>query len=243
VAEKHGPLEQFLIKPLIPIKIGSVDLSFTNSSLVMVATVVLVGLLMTAGMGKRGLVPGRLQSIAELAYEFVANTIRDTVGGEGRKYFPLIFSLFMFILFGNLIGMIPSAFTFTSHIVVTFFMAGVVFVTVTILGFIKHGAHFFSFFLPSGVPWVLMPLILLIEIISYLSRPVSLAVRLFANMLAGHALLKVLAGFVPALGIAGIAPLAVVFGLIGLEFLVAFVQAYVFTILTCVYLNDALHMH
>lgn len=243
MAEKHGPLEQFLIKPLIPIKIGSLDLSFTNSALMMAAAAVLVGLLMTAGMGRRGLVPGRLQSVAELAYEFVANTIRDTVGGEGRKYFPLIFSLFMFILFGNMLGMIPSAFTFTSHIVVTFFMAAVVFAAVTILGFVKHGAHFFSFFLPQGVPWVLMPLILLIEIISYLSRPVSLSVRLFANMLAGHALLKVLAGFVPALGIAGIAPLAVVFGLIGLEFLVAFVQAYVFTILTCVYLNDALHMH
>jgi len=243
LAEKHGPLDQFLIKTLVPIKIGGVDLSFTNSSLMMVTTVALIGLLMTVGMGRRGLVPGRLQSVAEMSYEFVANTIRETVGSDGRKYFPLIFSLFMFILFGNMIGMIPSAFTFTSHIVVTFVMAGIVFVAVTILGFIKHGAHFFSFFLPAGVPIVLWPLIILIEIISYLSRPVSLAVRLFANMLAGHALLKVLAGFVPALGIAGIAPLAVVFGLIGLEVLVAFVQAYVFTILTCVYLNDAIHLH
>jgi F-type H+-transporting ATPase subunit a len=243
VAEKHSPLEQFLIKPLVPIKVGNVDLSFTNSSLVMVVAVVLVALLMTRGMGKRGLVPGRLQSVAELSYEFVANLIRETVGTAGRKYFPLIFTLFMFVLFGNMLGMIPSVFTFTSHIAVTFFMAAVVFVAVTVIGFIRHGTHFFSFFLPAGVPWILWPLIIPIEIISYLSRPLSLSVRLFANMLAGHALLKVLAGFVPMLGIAGIAPLAVVIALIGLEFLVAFVQAYVFTILTCVYLNDAENMH
>jgi F-type H+-transporting ATPase subunit a len=243
VAEKHSPLEQFLIKPLVPIKIGSVDLSFTNSALVMVIAVVLVGLLMTKGMGKRGLVPGRLQSVAELSYEFVANLIRETVGTAGRKYFPLIFTLFMFVLFGNMLGMIPSVFTFTSHIAVTFFMAAVVFIGVTILGFVRHGPHFFSFFLPAGVPWILWPLIIPIEIISYLSRPLSLSVRLFANMLAGHALLKVLAGFVPLLGIAGIAPLLVVFALVGLEFLVAFVQAYVFTILTCVYINDAENMH
>ena len=243
MAEKHSPLEQFLIKPLVPIKIGSVDLSFTNSALVMVIAVVLVGLLMTKGMGKRGLVPGRLQSVAELSYEFVANLIRETVGTAGRKYFPLIFTLFMFVLFGNMLGMIPSVFTFTSHIAVTFFMAAVVFIGVTILGFVRHGTHFFSFFLPAGVPWILWPLIIPIEIISYLSRPLSLSVRLFANMLAGHALLKVLAGFVPLLGIAGIAPLLVVFALVGLEFLVAFVQAYVFTILTCVYINDAENMH
>ena len=243
MAEKHSPLEQFLIKPLLPIKIGNVDLSFTNSSLVMLIAVLLVALLMTKGMGKRGLVPGRLQSIAELSYEFVANLIRETVGTAGRKYFPLIFTLFMFVLFGNMLGMIPSVFTFTSHIAVTFFMAAVVFIAVTVIGFIRHGAHFFSFFLPAGVPWILWPLIIPIEIISYLSRPLSLSVRLFANMLAGHALLKVLAGFVPMLGIAGIAPLAVVIALIGLEFLVAFVQAYVFTILTCVYLNDAENMH
>lgn len=243
MAEKHSPLDQFLIKPLIPIKIGGVDLSFTNSALMMVVAVALVALLMTKGMGKRGLVPGRFQSIAELSYEFVANLIRETVGTAGKKYFPLIFTIFMFVLFGNMLGMIPSLFTFTSHIAVTFFMAAVVFIAVTILGFVRHGTHFFSFFLPAGVPWILWPLIIPIEIISYLSRPLSLSVRLFANMLAGHALLKVLAGFVPLLGIAGIAPLAVVFALIGLEFLVAFVQAYVFTILTCVYINDAENMH
>jgi F-type H+-transporting ATPase subunit a len=239
VADK--PLDQFLIKTIVPIKIGNVDLSFTNSALFMVIAVALVTVLMAAG--KRSLVPGRMQSVGEMFYEFVANLIRDTIGSEGRKYFPIVFTLFMFILFGNMLGMIPGAFTFTSHIAVTFAMAAVVFVAVTIIGFVKHGAHFFSFFLPKGVPIALWPLIVLIEIISYLSRPVSLAVRLFANMLAGHALLKVLAGFVPALGIAGVLPLAVVFGLIGLEFLVAFVQAYVFTILTCVYLNDAINMH
>jgi F-type H+-transporting ATPase subunit a len=242
-AEKHSPLEQFLIKPLVPIKIGGVDLSFTNSSLFMVVAVVLVALLMTAGMGKRGLVPGRIQSIAEMAYEFVANLIKETVGAEGRRYFPLIFTLFMFILFGNMIGMIPSTFTFTSHIAVTFAMATVVFVAVTILGFIKHGAHFFSLFVPPGVPIAMWPLLIPIEIISYFSRPISLSVRLFANMLAGHTLLKVLAGFVPALGVAGIIPLAFVTALTGLEILIAFLQAYVFAILTCLYINDALHLH
>lgn len=242
-AEKHSPLEQFLIKPLFPIKIGGLDLSFTNSSLFMVIAVVLVALLMTAGMGKRGLVPGRIQSIAEMAYEFVANLIKETVGAEGRKYFPLIFTLFMFVLFANMLGMIPSFFTFTSHIAVTFAMAAVVFVSVTILGFVKHGVHFFSFFVPPGVSIAMWPLLIPIEIISYFSRPVSLSVRLFANMLAGHTLLKVLAGFVPALGVAGIVPLAFVTALTGLEILIAFLQAYVFAILTCLYINDALHLH
>ncbi|MCW5771017.1 MAG: F0F1 ATP synthase subunit A [Rhodospirillaceae bacterium] len=243
MAEKHSPLEQFLIKPLIPIKIGGVDLSFTNSALFMVVAVALVALLMTAGMGRRGLVPGRIQSIAEMAYEFVANVIRETVGNQGRKYFPLIFSLFMFILFGNMLGMIPSTFTFTSHIAVTFAMALVVFVSVTILAFAKHGMHFFSFFVPPGAPVAMWPLLIPIEVISYLSRPISLSVRLFANMLAGHTLLKVIAGFVPALGVAGVIPLFFVTALTGLEILIAFLQAYVFTILTCLYINDALHLH
>ena len=243
MAEKHSPLEQFLIKTLVPIKIGGVDISFTNSALFMVIAVVLVGLLMTFGMGRRGLVPGRIQSIAEMAYEFVANLIKETVGAEGRRYFPLIFTLFMFILFANMLGMIPSTFTFTSHIAVTFVMAAVVFVAVTILGFARHGVHFFSFFVPPGVPVVMWPLLIPIEIISYLSRPVSLSVRLFANMLAGHTLLKVIAGFVPLLGAAGIIPLALVTALTGLEILIAFLQAYVFAILTCLYINDSLHLH
>jgi F-type H+-transporting ATPase subunit a len=241
--EKHSPLEQFLIKPLIPIRIGDWDLSFTNSALFMLIAVLLVSALMLAGTRNRGLVPGRLQSIAEMSYEFVAGLIRETLGSEGRRYFPLIFTLFMFILFGNMLGMIPYTFTFTSHIAVTFAMALVVFVSVTILGFLKHGAHFFSFFVPPGAPVAMWPLLIPIEIISYLSRPISLSVRLFANMLAGHTLLKVIAGFVPALGIAGIVPLAFVTALTGLEILIAFLQAYVFTILTCLYINDALHMH
>jgi len=178
-----------------------------------------------------------------MSYEFVANLIRETVGNEGRKYFPIIFALFMFILFGNLLGMIPTAFTFTSHIIVTFVMALVVFVCVTILGFAKHGIHFFSFFVPPGAPLLMWPLLIPIEIISYLSRPLSLSVRLFANMLAGHTLLKVFAGFVVALGAAGVVPLVFIIALTGLEILIAFLQAYVFAILTCLYINDALHLH
>lgn len=239
----HSPLSQFEIKTIVPIEIGNVDISFTNSSLLMVVALALVSLFLVGGMRKRALVPGRLQSMAEISYEFVANLIRDTVGNEGRKYFPLVFSLFMFILFGNMLGMIPGGFTFTSHIIVTFAMAFAVFVFVTILGFMKHGMHFFSFFVPPGVSVVMWPLIIPIEIISYLSRPISLSVRLFANMLAGHTLLKVFAGFVPALGVAGILPLGFVVALSGLEIVIAFLQAYVFAILTCLYINDALHLH
>jgi F-type H+-transporting ATPase subunit a len=205
---------------------------------VLLATVFLVG-----GMRKSAMVPGRWQSMAELSYVFIANLIRDTVGTEGAKYFPFIFSLFMFILFGNLLGMMPYSFTFTSHIAVTFAMALVVFIGVTVIAIAKHGMHFFSFFMPPGVPIAMAPLLVPIEIISYLSRPISLSVRLFANMTAGHTLLKVFAGFVASLGVAGVLPLAFVTALTGLEFVIAFLQAYVFTILTCLYLNDALHLH
>jgi F-type H+-transporting ATPase subunit a len=243
LAEKHSPLEQFEIHPLVPIRLGDADVSFTNSSLVMVIAVALVIIFLFAATRRRALVPGRLQSMAELAYEFVANLIRDTVGNEGRRYFPIIFTIFMFVLFGNLLGMVPYSFTFTSHIIVTFAMALVVFVAVTILGFAKHGMHFFSFFVPPGVSKAMWPLLIPIEILSYLSRPISLSVRLFANMLAGHTLLKVFAGFVPALGVAGVLPLAFVSALTGLEIVIAFLQAYVFTILTCLYINDALHLH
>ena len=181
--------------------------------------------------------------MAELSYEFVAGLLKETVGNEGRRYFPWIFTLFMFILFGNLLGMIPSAFTFTSHIVVTFAMALAVFLFVTLLAIFKHGIRFFSFFVPPGAPKLMWPLLIPIEVISYLSRPVSLSVRLFANMLAGHTLLKVFAGFVVALGAAGVVPLLFIVALTGLEILIAFLQAYVFTILTCLYINDALHLH
>lgn len=241
--EKHGPLDQFTIKPLVNINIGGADLSFTNSSLAMLITVVAVSVFLVMGMSKGRLVPGRWQSMAEMSYEFVAGILKETVGNEGRKYFPWIFTLFMFILFGNMLGMIPSAFTFTSHIIVTFIMALVVFVFVTILAIVKHGMHFFSFFVPPGAPKAMWPLLIPIEVISYLSRPVSLSVRLFANMLAGHTLLKVFAGFIVALGAAGVVPLFFVVALTGLEILIAFLQAYVFTILTCLYINDALHLH
>ena len=239
----HSPLAQFEIKTLLPLEVGGVDISFTNSSLFMVIALVGVSIFLILGMRRRALVPGRWQSMAELSYEFIANLIRDTVGGDGRRYFPIIFTLFMFLLVGNMLGMVPYGFTFTSHIIVTFAMAAVVFVGVTILGFVRHGVHFFTFFVPPGVSIVLWPLLIPIEILSYLSRPISLSVRLFANMLAGHTLLKVFAGFVPVLGAAGLLPLAFVTALSGLEIVIAFLQAYVFAILTCLYISDALHMH
>lgn len=244
MAEQHSPLEQFQIKRFVPIEVGGIDASFTNSALWMVIAVLVTSGLMILAMNRRSLVPGRWQSVAELSYEFVAGMVRDNVGDEGKKYFPFIFTLFMFILGANLLGMVPYSFTPTSHIVVTFAMAFVVFIGVTIIGFARHGLHFFGFFVPKGVPVALLPLLVVIEVISYLIRPVSLSVRLFANMLAGHTMLKVFAGFIIALGVlGGWAPLAFVVALTGLEILIAFLQAYVFTILTCLYLNDAVHMH
>ncbi len=243
MAEAHSPLAQFEIKRLIPLRIGDIDISFTNSSAFMLLAVASICVFLLVGMRRRALVPGRWQSMAELSYLFIANLVRDTVGPGGRPYFPFIFAVFMFVLFGNLLGMLPYAFTFTSHIVVTFAMALTVFVGVTVIALAKHGLHFFSFFVPPGVHWVMWPLLIPIEIISYLSRPISLSVRLFANMLAGHTLLKVFAGFVISLGVFGVAPLAFVVALTGLEFVIAFLQAFVFAILTCLYLNDALHLH
>jgi len=240
---KHSPLAQFEIKQIVPLEIGGVDVSFTNSSLLMVIAVVLAAGFFLIGMRRGALVPGRWQSAAELTYEFVAGLFRETVGQEGRRYFPAVFTLFMFILLGNLLGMVPYSFTFTSHIIVTFAMAATVFVGVTILGFARHGIRFFAFFVPPGAPVLMWPLLIPIEIISYLSRPISLSVRLFANMLAGHTLIKVIAGFIAVLGVAGVLPLAVVVALTGLEILIAVLQAYVFAILTCLYINDALHMH
>ena len=243
-AEGHSPLAQFEIKTLIPLQLGEFDVSYTNSALFMSLTLILVTLFLILGVRRRALVPGRWQSMAEISYEFVSNLLRDTVGNEGRKYFPFVFSLFMFILFGNMLGMIPYSFTFTSHVIVTFAMALTVFIGVTILGFVKHGIHFFSFFVPPGVSIILWPLMIPIEVISYLSRPISLAVRLFANLTARHTMLKVFAGFVVSLGIVGgFLPFAFVVALTGLELLIAFLQAYVFTILTCFYINDAIHLH
>ena len=224
-------------------QVGDVDVSFTNSAAFMAIAVVTATMVIVLGMRRHPLVPGRWQSIAELSYLFVANMVRDTVGSEGRGYFPFIFTLFLFVLAGNMLGMIPYGFTYTSHIIVTFTMAAVIFVGVTVIGFIKHGVHFFGFFLPPGTPLLMAPLAVPIEAISYFSRPISLSVRLFANMLAGHTLMKVFAGFIVSLGVFGFVPFLFVFALTGLELLIAFLQAYVFTVLTCLYLNDALHLH
>ena len=243
MAAGHSPLSQFEIKRWVPIEIGDVDVSLTNSAAFMVLTVVAVSVFLILGMRRPAMVPGRWQSMVELSYVFIANLIKDTVGTEGRPYFPFIFTVFMFVLVGNLFGMMPYGFTFTSHIIVTFTMAMVVFVGVTVIALIKHKMHFFTFFMPPGVPLIMAPLLVPIEIISYLSRPLSLSVRLFANMLAGHTLLKVFAGFVVTLGLFGVFPLAFVIALTGLEIVIAFLQAFVFTILTCLYLNDALHLH
>lgn len=243
MAEGHSPLAQFEIKRWVPIQVGDIDISFTNSATFMALTVIGVSAFLVLGMRRHALVPGRWQSMAELSYVFIANLVKDTVGTEGRPYFPFIFTVFMFVLFGNLFGMVPYGFTFTSHIIVTFTMAIVVFLGVTVIALIKHKLHFFTFFMPPGVPLIMAPLLVPIEIISYLSRPVSLSVRLFANMLAGHTLLKVFAGFVVALGLFGVFPLAFIVALTALEIVIAFLQAFVFTILTCLYLNDALHLH
>lgn len=243
-----SPLAQFEINPIVEVSIAGLDVSFTNSSLFMVLGVgALYGFIMYSTRG-RGLVPSRLQSISELAYEFVGSLIRNNVGPEGRPYFPFIFTLFFFVLMGNMIGMIPFTFTYTSHVAVTFFMALFIFIGVTIIAFMKHGVKFFGFFLPHGTPIGVAPLLIPIEILSYFTRPVSLSLRLFANMTAGHTLLKVFASFVFPLGaagfiVAGAVPLAVTTALTGIELLIAFLQAYVFAVLTCIYLNDALHMH
>lgn len=243
-----GPIEQFEIKPLVPFDIGGLDVSFTNSSAYMVATVVLASAFLLLATGRRGLVPGRWQSAAEMVYEFVATTLRANAGEQGMRFFPLVFSLFLFILVANLVGMFPYAFTVTSHLIVTFALAMLVFATVTLYGLFRHGAGFLKLFVPDGVPLILTPIIVPIEVISYLSRPVSHSVRLFAVMLAGHITLKVFAGFVVSMGDLGtlgllgaVLPLAMTVALTALELLMAIIQAYVFTMLTCMYLSDALH--
>jgi F-type H+-transporting ATPase subunit a len=246
-ARMIDPIHQFNIDKLFTIgHIGNQEIAFTNSSAYMVVSVALISLLMI-GAGRQ-LVPGRFQSMAEISYEFVANTIRSNAGAEGMKFFPLIFSLFMFICVSNVIGIIPYTFTVSSHIIVTAALALLVFLTVLVYGFYKNGLKFFKLFVPSGIPIYILPLVVLIEIISFFSRPISHSVRLFANMLAGHITLKVFASFVTMLGAMGIAgwagavlPLGLTVALTALELLVAFLQAYVFTILTCIYINDAIH--
>ncbi len=243
------PIAQFQIKKIATLgHIGGVEIAFTNSAAFMLAAVaVTVGGLVLATAG-RSMVPGRVQSVAEVTYEFVADMLRQATGEEGMKFFPLVFSLFSFILVLNMFGMIPGLFTVTSHMIITAVLALLVFFTVLGYGLYKHGFHFFGLFVPSGIPIVIMPLIVLIEVMSFLSRPISHSVRLFANMLAGHITLKVFAGFVGLLGsfgalgwIAAVLPLGLTVALTALELLVAFLQAYVFAILTCIYLKDALH--
>lgn len=240
------PMHQFEIVRYAPFEIFGVDASFTNAALWMVMAIVLITSFLLFSMKDSTLVPSRLQSTGEVTYEFVANMVRENAGETGMKYFPLIFTLFVFILVLNLLGMIPlpglGSFTVTSHIAVTFALAALVFVFVTVLGIIKNGFGFLKLFVPSGVPVWLLPLITIIELISYLTRPISLSVRLFANMMAGHTMLKVFASFVVGLGVlGGWAPLVFMVGITALEVLVAFLQAYVFAVLSCIYLNDALH--
>lgn len=245
----NDPISQFKITQIVPIEnVVGLDLSFTNASLFMVATVAVSSLFLYFGSANGALVPSRLQSVTEMAYEFVASMLRDAAGSEGMRFFPFVFSLFIFILVANLLGMVPYFFTVTSQIIVTFALALLVIGTVTVYGFMKHGLKFFGLFVPDGVPGYILPLVVPIEIISFLSRPISLSVRLFANMLAGHITLKVFAGFVVSMSAAGaigtagaILPLFMTIAITALEFLVAFLQAYVFAVLTCMYLNDALH--
>jgi F-type H+-transporting ATPase subunit a len=242
------PIHQFEIKKIIPIEVGGVDFSFTNSSLFMVLTVVGASAFLILSTRGRGLVPNRWQSAAEMTYEFIAGTLRESAGSDGMRFFPFVFSLFMFILVANLWGLFPYFFTVTAHIVITATLSLAVILMVVVYGLWRHKLHFFRLFVPSGVPAVILPFIVVIEVLSFLSRPLSLSIRLFANMLAGHITLEVFAGFVVALGTFGavgvlgaILPLAATVALTALEFLVAALQAYVFAILTCLYLNDALH--
>lgn len=240
----ESPLEQFVIKPIVPLQLGGVDISFSQSALWMMIGVTVATLLMTLTLGKKTMVPGRWQNVPEMLYDFVYGIVRDNLGDNARKYFPFVFSIYMIVLMGNLLGMVPYSFTYTSHIIVTGALALTVFLFATLVGFVRHGTHFFSLFLPKGLPIALAPIIIVIEVISYLSRPISLSVRLFANMLAGHTMVKVFAGFSVALGVLmGVLPMVVNVALYGLEIMIAFIQAYVFAMLTCLYLKDAIDLH
>jgi len=242
-------MEQFAVKPLVPLHLGGYDVSFTNQSLWMCIVVGVVSLFMVVAMSKRSVVPSRMQSMAEISYEFVANLIGTSAGEDGLMFFPFVFTIFMFVLLSNFLGLLPGSFTVTSQIVVTFTMAAFVILMVIVVGFLKHGIGFLKLFVPKA-PLLLLILLVPIEVISFLTRPISLSVRLFANMLAGHTLLKVFASFVIALGGAGgllsllsVAPMFLIVAITALELLVAFLQAYVFAILTCIYLNEGLHLH
>jgi F-type H+-transporting ATPase subunit a len=243
VALELHPLEQFKIEPLIPIHIGGLDVSYTNSALFMTIAVLLITALVVLGTRRRALVPGRWQSIAEVSYEFVADMVETNAGHGAEPYFPFVFTLFMFVLFSNLLGLIPYSYTVTSQIIVTFALAATVFVGVTIIGIVKHGVHFLRLFVPEGVPIILLLLLVPIELLSYFIRPFTLSIRLFANMLAGHTMLAIFGGFAASVGFLAILPVALDVAIFALEVLVAALQAYVFAILTCLYLRDALHLH
>lgn len=237
------PLEQFKIEPLIPLHIGGFDVSYTNSALFMTVAVVLITALLVLGTRRGALVPGRWQSISELSYEFVADMVETNAGHGAEPYFPFVFTLFMFVLFANFLGLIPYSFTVTSHIIVTFALAALVFIGVTLIGIARHGTRFLRLFVPEGVPLVLLFLLVPIELLSYFIRPFTLSIRLFANMLAGHTMLAIFGGFAASVGLLAFLPTAINIALVGLEILVAALQAYVFAILTCLYLRDALHLH
>lgn len=241
------PIHQFIIQDIVPLHIGGINVSFTNSALWMVIAAGLSTTVLTLAMRQRALVPGRLQVFAESVYEFVADMVRENVGSGGRQYFPFIFTLFTVVLMGNILGLVPYSFTYTSHLAVTAGLALFIFLWVTILGFVKHGLHFLHFFSPPGVPMALKPLVIMLEVVSYMTRPLTLSMRLFANMMAGHLVLKVFAGFCVSLMsmtiIASVLPMSFNVIMIAFEFLIAFLQAYVFTILTCIYFRDAIEMH
>ncbi len=244
------PIKQFKIEPIIPLDVGGFDISFTNSSLWMLIGILVSTLFLTFSTRHREIVPGRLQMFSEMLYEFVAGMIRENVGPEGRRYFPFVFTIFIIVLMGNVLGLIPYSFTYTSHIIVTFMLAALIFMMVVIFGLARHGVKFFSLFVPGGVPLWLMPLIIPIELLSFLIRPITLSVRLFANMMAGHLMLKVFAGFsvamlgAGALGLFGsLFPMLFNSVLIAFELLIALLQAYVFAVLTCIYLKDTVHLH
>lgn len=240
----HNPLDQFKIKNLINIELFGYDISFTNSALFMLFSATIILLFFSIALKKKDLIPSKLQLVAEMTYSMILDMTKKNAGEKALKYTPLIFTLFLFILISNLLGMLPYGFTTTSHISITFFLASCLFILITLIGFIRHGMHFLSLFLPSGTPAWLAPLMIIIELFAYLARPVSLSLRLSANMIAGHVLIKVIAGFVVSLAIYfKIIPIPLIVILIGFEIFVALLQAYIFAILTCVYLNDAINLH
>ena len=243
------PMHQFIITPIVPLTVGGIDISFTNSALWMLIGAVLSVVMLGVSAAQKSMVPGRLQMVGESIYGFVEDLISDNIGGNAKQYFPLVFTMFMMVLVGNMLGMIPYSFTYTSHLAVTASLALMVFFTVLIIGIARHGTHFFSLFVPPGVPLWLIWLVILIEIVSFISRPITLSVRLFANMVAGHVLMKVIAGFaIMFASVGGIAwlgtllPVAFNIVMVGFEFFIAFIQAYVFAVLTCIYLKDTVEI-